>query len=168
MEKHLFFYLTRGFLKGIKNKKMGVLIFFLLQAQQVQSPGAKYYVYLGETGELQIKVSIWGEIATPGVYSIPDGTDLATLLSLAGGPLKSANLSRVDVIHSFPSPSVTTLSLSDFFKTGNRSNIPVMKPGDMVRIKSTLFSKIKGFTHYVTETTLIVVVYLQLYNMFKE
>ena len=146
---------------------MSFLIFLMLQIQQAQFPGAKYYVYLGETGELQIKVSIWGEIASAGLYSIPDGTDLATLLALAGGPLKSANLSRVDVIRSFPTPSVITVDLSDFFKTGNRENIPIMKPGDMVRIKQTFFSKVGNFTHHVTEATFIVIVYLQLYNMLK-
>ncbi|MCK4306866.1 SLBB domain-containing protein [candidate division WOR-3 bacterium] len=148
--------------------KVIALIFFLLQVQDIQSPGAKYYVYLGGVGELQIKVSIWGEIVSPGLYSIPDGTDLVTLLSLAGGPMKGANLSRVKVIHSFPTPSVVTVNLSDFFKTGNRENIPIMKPGDMVRINQTFFSRVKGFTHNITETTLVVLVYLQLYNMLKK
>ncbi len=165
--QRLLFYLTKSFLICMENK-VAILIFFLLQVQDIQSPGAKYYVYLGGVGELQIKVSIWGEIASSGLYSIPDGTDLVTLLSLAGGLLKGANLSRVELIHSFPIPCKVNVNLSKFFKTGNREGIPIMKPGDMVRINQTFFSKAKGFTHNITEATLVVLVYLQLYNMLKK
>ena len=164
--QRLLFCLTKRLLDYMQIK-VAILIFFLLQVQDIQSPGAKYYVYLGGVGELQIKVSIWGEIASPGLYSIPDGTDLVTLLSLAGGPSKGANLSRVEVIHSFPTPKKITVDLSKFFKTGNREGIPIMKPGDMVRINQTFFSKVRGFTHNITEATLVVLVYLQLYNLLK-
>jgi hypothetical protein len=141
-----------------------VIMFLFLQTQASRG---NYYVYLGEAGELQIKVSIWGEIKSPGLYSIPDGTDLATLLSLAGGPSPDANLSCVKVIHCFPTPSVTTVNLKKFFKTGDRKDIPIMKPGDMVRISKTFYAKIKENIRHLTELTLILGVYLQLYTLWK-
>ncbi len=165
--KALIFHLTKRLSNCIKIKMIAI-IFLLIQVQQIQQSGAKYYVYLEEVGELQIKVSIWGEVASPGLYSIPDGTDLLTLLSLSGGPQKNANLSRIELIRSFPQSDKITVNLSDFFKTGNRDNISIMKPGDMVFIKPTFLSKAKNFTRYVTEATLVAIVYLQLYNMFNK
>lgn len=146
---------------------LALLIFQVVSPAGVEPPGAKYYVYLGEAGELQIKVSIWGEVESPGLYSIPEGTDLATLLSLVGGPKETANLSNVDVIHSFPVPSVTSVDLRPFFKSGNRAGIPILKPGDMVRVKPSFYTRVKSFTQHITEFTLVILVYLQLYNLLK-
>lgn len=143
---------------------MGIFLISLIL--QTQLPRVNYYIYLGEAGELQIKVSVWGEIMASGLYSIPDGTDLATFLSLAGGTSESANLSQIKVIHSFPTPSVTIVDMRDFFKTGNRESIPVMKPGDMVRIKKTFYANVRETVHHLAEVTLLVGVCLQLYNTF--
>ena len=143
---------------------MYMLIFLMLQAQH---PSVNYYVYLGEGGELQIKVSIWGEVKLPGLYSIPDGTDLATLLSLAGGPSEGANLSCVKVIRSFPTPSATVVDMGDFFNTGNRDKLPIMKPGDMVRINKTFYTQFKDSIHNLAELTFLLGIYVQLYNIWK-
>jgi len=132
------------------------------------SPSAKYYVYLGGTGELEIKVSIWGEITSPGLYSIPDDIDIATLLSLAGGPSKDADLSKIKIVRSFPTPSVITVNLKSFFKTGKREGLPLLKPGDMVRVNRSSWGSFKEFTHWLTETAILLGVYLQLYNLSKE
>ncbi|MBI4723252.1 MAG: SLBB domain-containing protein [Candidatus Stahlbacteria bacterium] len=114
-----------------------------------------------------MKVSIWGEVKLPGLYSIPDGTDLATLLSLAGGPSEGANLSRVKVIRSFPTPSAIVVDMGDFFNTGNREKLPIMKPGDMVRINKTFYTKFKDSLHNLAELTLLLGISVQLYNIWK-
>ena len=147
---------------------MGVILFFLLMQQGDMFPSAKYYVYLKGTGELEIKVSIWGEVAATGLFSIPDDTDIATLLSLAGGPTKDANLSRVQIIRSFPTPCVINVNLKKFFRTGHRENLPTLNPGDMVQVNRTSWGSFKEFTHWLTETSLLVGIYLQLYNIYKE
>lgn len=148
-----------------------ILIYFLiLQTSQspIYSPAAKYYIYMGESGELQLKVSIWGEIASPGLYSISEDVDLATLISLAGGPTENADLSRIKIVCLFPVPQVINVNLSRFFKTGDRSKVPFLKPGDMVRVNGTGWNRIYKFTRWVTETTLIIGVYFQLYNLFTQ
>ena len=38
------------------------------------------------SGELVVFVSVWGAVRTPGLYEVPEGTRLSTLLSYAGGP----------------------------------------------------------------------------------
>ncbi|MDI6840532.1 MAG: SLBB domain-containing protein [bacterium] len=144
---------------------MVVFIHFLLL--QVQPSVVKYYTYLSETGELQMKVSIWGEVMAPGLYSVPEGTDLVTLLTIAGGPSREADLSKIKVVRSFPSPSVFNLNLNNFFKTGNRENVTALKPGDMVYIKESPYYRIKESVRAFTEVTFIVGAYYQLYHILR-
>ena len=39
-----------------------------------------------EPGDIISKVNVWGAVRNPGLYEVPEGTRLSTLLSLAGGP----------------------------------------------------------------------------------
>ena len=52
----------------------------------------------GEDGTLRMYVNIIGHVKYPGTYLVYDGIDLLTCLSLAGGPLKGAKLSKVSII----------------------------------------------------------------------
>ena len=141
---------------------MGIFVFLILQTG---TQAASYYMHLGDMGELQVKVSIWGEVRAPGLYSIPERTDLTTLLSLAGGPSDDANLSQVKVVHAFPEPSVSIVDLRDYFESGSPEGIPIMKPGDMVRVKKTAWARVKTFARDVTEVTILVGAYVTLYNL---
>lgn len=47
---------------------------------------ASYFNY-AEPGDVTIVVNVWGTVRNPGLYEIPQGTRLSTLLSLAGGPI---------------------------------------------------------------------------------
>lgn len=151
---------------------MLILYLLILQTSQIpispsstSSPAAKYYIYVGETGELQLKVSIWGEIGSPGLYAISEDVDLATLISLAGGPTENANLSNIKIMRSFPSPEVITVNMKHFFKTGDRVGIPFLRPGDMIKVNTTLWNRVYKFTRWVTETSIMVGIYIQLYNL---
>jgi hypothetical protein len=46
---------------------------------------AAYYNY-AETGDVTVRVHVWGGVRNPGLYEIPQGTRMSTLFSLAGGP----------------------------------------------------------------------------------
>lgn len=46
---------------------------------------AAYYNY-AETGDVTMRVHVWGGVRNPGLYEIPQGTRMSTLFSLAGGP----------------------------------------------------------------------------------
>ncbi|MFA5032944.1 MAG: SLBB domain-containing protein [bacterium] len=153
---------------------MVLLYFLLLQIPksssivgQVESPAAKYYLYVGEEGDLQLKVSIWGEIGMPGLYSITEDVDMATLISLAGGPTKNANLSNIKIMRSFPRPEVINVNMKGYFKTGNRAKIPFLKPGDMVKVDGTPWYKVQEVAKFITEATITIGVYYQLYNLLK-
>jgi len=51
---------------------------------------ASFYNY-SEAGDVTILVNVWGSVRTPGLYKIPTGTLLSTLLSLSGGPDLAVN-----------------------------------------------------------------------------
>ncbi len=53
---------------------------------------AAYYNY-SEPGDVTMLVNVWGSVRNPGLYEIPQGTHLSTLLSLAGGPDLAINAS---------------------------------------------------------------------------
>ena len=58
---------------------------------------ASIYQYSGTltgTEQLKIRAYIWGQVKQPGLYIVPDNTDLLTLLSSAGGPTENDKLSK--------------------------------------------------------------------------
>ena len=47
------------------------------------------FYYHAEEGDLTLLVNVWGSVRFPGRYEIREGTTLAELFSLAGGPMLS-------------------------------------------------------------------------------
>jgi hypothetical protein len=48
------------------------------------------YFYHARPGEATVQISVWGTVPRPGIYEIPDTTDLDKLLTMAGGaPLEA-------------------------------------------------------------------------------
>lgn len=43
------------------------------------------YFFHARPGEATIQVSVWGTVPAPGIYEVPDSTDLDKLLTMAGG-----------------------------------------------------------------------------------
>ena len=63
--------------------------------------GSSAYSYSGtmnEQDQLKIFVYIWGQVRKPGMYIVPDDTDLLTVLSLAGGPTENAKLKTIRIV----------------------------------------------------------------------
>ena len=53
------------------------------------------YFYHAQPGEATVQISVWGTIPRPGIYEIPDSTDLDKLLTMAGGaPLDARQENR--------------------------------------------------------------------------
>ena len=125
--------------------------FLFLLIGQADIPSAKYYTFLGGRGELQMKVSIWGEIGSPGMYSIPEGSDLLLLVTLAGGPTKDASVSNIRIVRSFPEPEVIYVDLGQFFRTGKRDKIPGLSPGDMIFVQKTRYRTFMEIMGVVSE-----------------
>jgi len=53
------------------------------------------YFYHAQPGDATVQVSVWGTIPRPGIYEVPDSTDLDKLLTMAGGaPLEPRQENR--------------------------------------------------------------------------
>ncbi len=59
------------------------------------APAAFYYI--SKPGEITMSINLWGMVRQPGRYEVPISTDMVQLLSYAGGPLREADLSEVQV-----------------------------------------------------------------------
>ena len=113
----------------------------LTQADIPLNTGARYVS--GKNGIIRMYVNIWGHVGIPGRILVDEGIDLATLLSLSGGPNKGANMKNVRIYHEYPDKNgniVHILDLTEFLKTGDRSNFISIQPNDTFIFRQTTFS----------------------------
>jgi len=93
----------------------------------------------GQDGVLRMSINVIGHVKYPGAYTVYDGIDLMTLISLAGGYLPGANLRKIIIRHS--DGSHNKINLNDImFKNG--SNEYTLKPRDTIYIEQKMFSKL--------------------------
>ncbi|NTU67252.1 MAG: hypothetical protein HGB02_00050 [Chlorobiaceae bacterium] len=86
-------------------------------------------------GNILMNVNIWGNVARSGTLSVPEGTDIGTALSMAGGPSNSAKLSEVRVNRARTDQngqSTYLVNLSDYVRNGDRSGLLELNPGDTI------------------------------------
>jgi len=126
---------------------------------QQSSQGAQYYVFLGSDRELQMNVQIWGQVLKPGMYSVPQTTDLVALISLAGGPTEYANVNNIRIVRANPSPRVLKVNLKSYMGTGDSRLQPVLKPGDTVIIPGSLFYGFSRIVRVVSQMAIVANVY---------
>ena len=93
-------------------KLLFLITFIIIHLSQIysQSESGQKNIYLntgaryvsGADGTIRMYVNIWGHISNPGRILVDEGIDIATLLSLSGGPNKGANFKKVRVYHEYP------------------------------------------------------------------
>lgn len=91
-----------------------------------------------DEGAVNIKVSVWGYVARPGKYIVPDYTTISDLLSFAGGPDQNAEM---DDLRIYRTPeggkeemikfSYNDIMWSDKIEVKNRF-IPKLEPSDVL------------------------------------
>lgn len=97
----------------------------------------------GEDGVIRMYVNIWGHVKNPGRILVDDGIDLTTLLSLSGGPVRGAKLKKICIYHEYPTKDgkdFHIIDLTEFIKTGDRSNFIEIQPNDTIIINQTFWS----------------------------
>ena len=130
------------------------------------STGARYVS--GENGIIRMYVNIWGHVASPGRILVDEGIDLATLLSLTGGPNKGANMKNIRVYHEYPDKIgnvVNVIDFTEFLKTGDRSNFITIQPNDTFIIQQTVLSYIIEEVGTVNTLMNFINLYLNLSNL---
>ena len=119
----------------------------------VQLTGEDYIT--GEDGVPRMSVNIWGHVKYPGAYLVYDGIDLLTCLSMAGGPLKGAKLSKISIISKNGQIQIIDLNK---IKNQNEFNSLKIKPHDTIKID-------EKFSYILLTKTSIIAVLLQLTNV---
>ena len=130
---------------------------------------ASIYLYSGTLAgaeQLKIKTYIWGQVKKPGLYIVPDNTDLLTLISSAGGPTENAKLSKVRIIRSTPEgEKVIWVNLKKYIETGDSNIIPVLQPGDTVVISGSTYYAFTKAVDWLAQIAIILSVYVAISNI---
>ena len=109
----------------------------------------------GEDGVPRMSINIWGHVKYPGAYLVYDGIDLLTCLSMAGGPLKGAKISKISIISKNGKTKIVDLNK---MTNSNSSILVTLKPHDTIKID-------EKFSHVLLTKTSIIAVLLQLTNV---
>lgn len=97
--------------------------------------------YIGEppilsvrfSSSISIRVTVLGQVTTPGEYVIQQSSTIQGAVSRAGGPTPRAQLDRVKLIRGGDSDkSIRTVNLLRFFIEGDPSLLPVIDEGDVI------------------------------------
>ena len=115
-----------------------------------------------EKGNIMMYVNIWGHVGSPGHHLVYEGIDLATLMSVVGGPKSGANMKKVRVYREIPEEDGTLVYHLDFEKfvsSGDRSEFIRIKPNDTIIIPEKI-------SNYILTQVGTVNTFLSLFNLY--
>ncbi len=136
-------------------------------ASQPQYNVSSERFFTDPNGTILMKVNVWGHVNAPGRHMVFDGIDLATLLSVVGGPMGGANLKNVRLFRETEDNKgelVYTINLEKFLKTGDRSEFVKIMPNDTYIIPQTTISYIMAQVGTLNTILSILNIYLQIEN----
>ena len=157
-------------------KKLILLIIFLsgLFAQTQQAPtyagmarhqvSSKRY-FTDEFGNILMNVNFWGHVNSPGRHVVYDGIDLATLLSMVGGPKTGANLKKVRLFRETEDDNgklVYEINMENFLKTGDRGDFVKVLPNDTYIVPQTVTSYVMSQVGTLNTFLSVANIYLQI------
>ncbi len=115
-----------------------------------------------EKGNIMMHVNIWGHVGSPGHHLVYEGIDLATIMSVVGGPKSGANMKKVRVYREIPEEDGTLVYHLDFEKfvsSGDRSEFIRIKPNDTIIIPEKM-------SNYILTQVGTVNTFLSLFNLY--
>ena len=136
----------------IKPRYLLTLIFIgFIVAQEKQQENPTFYDFqisskrymTDENGNILMHVNVWGNVSSPGHILVYEGIDMATLISIVGGPSSGANMKNVKIYRELPDDDgqiIYNLNFNNFIKSGDRSDFIKIKPNDTIIIPQTNFS----------------------------
>jgi polysaccharide biosynthesis/export protein len=132
---------------------------------------ASIYMYSGTLAgseQLKIKAYIWGQVSNPGLYIVPDNTDLLTLISSAGGPTENAKLTKIRIIRPLADgEKVIWVDIKKYLETGNADLIPLLAPGDTIVVSGTIFYAFSKAADFLSKVAIVLSVYAAMQNLSK-
>ena len=146
-----------------------VILFMIIGSTFAQSGSmssyntGSVYLYSGSlTGseQLKIKTYIWGQVKNPGLYIVPDNTDILTLISSAGGPTENAKLSKIRIIRpTAEGEKIKWVQLKEYMETGNQDLIPILQPGDTIIVSGTIYYAFQKMAKFLSNVAIVLSVY---------
>ena len=115
-----------------------------------------------DNGNIMMYVNIWGHVGSPGHHLVYEGIDLATLMSVVGGPNKGANMKKVRVFREIPEEDGTLVYYVDFenfVSSGDRSEFIRIKPNDTIIIPEKI-------SNYILTQVGTLNTFLSLFNLY--
>ena len=122
-------------------------------ANSVNLTGEDYIT--GDDGVPRMSINIWGHVKYPGAYLVYDDIDIMTCLSMAGGPLKGAQLKKIYIVSK--EGDRQTMNLEKLINTQSNQKI-FLKPYDTIYID-------ESFGSYVLSRSSVINILLQLINL---
>lgn len=116
--------------------------------QMEQARKKAEYFYTGKQSDT-IQVNIWGEVKQPGVYFLNREVDLITLISLAQGPTKNADYSKIKIINNDKN-KIEKLDITPYLEKGKNIDIPIIPEGSTVIIPQGIGNKIYHYLNWVS------------------
>ena len=115
-----------------------------------------------DNGNIMMYVNIWGHVGSPGHHLVYEGIDLATLMSVVGGPKTGANMKKVRLYREIPEEDGTLVHHLDFEKfvsSGDRSEFIRIKPNDTIIIP-------EKFSNYILTQVGTFNTFLSVFNLY--
>lgn len=120
----------------------------MIQQDQKRQIKSEYYFTEARQNDT-IQVNLWGEVKRPGVYYLSKEVDLITLLSLAEGPTKDANFSKIKIITG-NSRKINSVDITPYINKGKNVAIPLVPDNSVVIVPSSTSSKIYHYLSWVS------------------
>ncbi len=162
---------------NIRNLFLVILLVtvFCLNAQTESTTTTSYntgsvYMYSGTlegTELLKIKTYVWGQVRRPGLFIVPDDTDLLTLISSAGGPTENANMTKIRIIRQVEGEEekVIWVNLQEYIDKGDYTLIPRLQPGDTVIVSGSAYYAFTKAVAWISQIAVILSVYISVNNI---
>ena len=115
-------------------------------------------------GNIMMNVNVWGEVKNAGHHLVYEGIDLATLISMVGGPQPGANLKKTKIYREVPDENGTlvyNIDLNNYVQFGDRSNFIKIKPNDTIIIPKKPASYILEQVGAINTVLSLITLYLQ-------
>ena len=117
-----------------------------------------------DNGNVMMYVNVWGEVNKSGHHLVYEGIDLATLISIVGGPQSSASLRNTKIYREVPDENgrlVYNIDLNNYVKSGDRTNFIKIKPNDTIIIPKKLTAYLLDQIGTINTVLMLITLYFQ-------
>ena len=120
-------------------------------------------------GNIRMNINVWGHVNNPGGHLVFAGIDMATLLSIVGGPKIGADMNTIKILREIPDENgklVYNINFNKFLENGDRTNFIKIKPNDTIIINQKLTNLIFSQLASINTVLSLITLYITISNAF--